>query len=400
MSSMDPLRITKEQARRFILLKQGLLGKKRFISKDGAFDYIRQAGCIQYDPIDVCGKNAELVLQSRVEGFKKSDLDELLYHDRKLVDHFDKVMSIFPLEDWPAFTRIRARHQEYGRSREIVQEHKEDILNVIRSNGPVCSRDLDKTQKVDWYWSDTNLGRAVLESMYFDGDLVIHHRKNTMKYYDLIERHFPHELISATDPFESDLAFTKWRILRRISSVGFLWNQGSDAFIYMQLSSATRTQAFHQLAHEGFLSTFHIEGRKELFYYLTMDSEILELALTEEKFSPRTEFLAPLDNMLWDRKLIAFLFDFKYTWEIYTPEVKRVYGYYVLPILHDQAIIGRIEVLNDKKKKTLVVKNVWLENGVKDTKKLRKDLTTALIRFQRFNAMESLDFSEETIHKE
>ncbi|TFG81511.1 MAG: winged helix-turn-helix domain-containing protein, partial [Erysipelotrichales bacterium] len=80
--------ITKEQAKRFLLLKQGLLGKKKFKSKQGAYEYIRQAGCIQYDPIDVCGKNAELALQSRVEGFKNTDLEELLYQDRKLVDYY------------------------------------------------------------------------------------------------------------------------------------------------------------------------------------------------------------------------------------------------------------------------------------------------------------------------
>ena len=96
---MSQQTITKEQAIRFLLLKQGLIGKKKFIDKQGVYDYIRQAGCIQYDPIDVCGKNAELALQSRVKGFKKDYLHELLYQDRRLVDYYDKVMSIFPIED-------------------------------------------------------------------------------------------------------------------------------------------------------------------------------------------------------------------------------------------------------------------------------------------------------------
>ncbi|HAE15140.1 MAG TPA: winged helix-turn-helix domain-containing protein, partial [Erysipelotrichaceae bacterium] len=75
--------ITKQQARQFILAKQGLIGPYRFIGKEGAYAYVRQAGCIQFDPVDVCGKNAELTLQSRVKGFRKSMLQELLYHDRK-----------------------------------------------------------------------------------------------------------------------------------------------------------------------------------------------------------------------------------------------------------------------------------------------------------------------------
>ena len=101
--------MTREQARRFILSKQGLLGKYRFVGKSGAYRYIRQAGCIQYDPVDICGKNAELTLQSRVRGFTKNMLADLLYQDRLLVDYPDKELSIWPREDWPFFSPYRDR---------------------------------------------------------------------------------------------------------------------------------------------------------------------------------------------------------------------------------------------------------------------------------------------------
>ena len=83
---MPMLTVTKNQARQFILLKQGLLGDYRFIRKDGAYQFVRQAGCIQFDPVDVCGRNAELTLQSRVKGFRRKMLNDLLYRDRLLVD--------------------------------------------------------------------------------------------------------------------------------------------------------------------------------------------------------------------------------------------------------------------------------------------------------------------------
>ena len=389
--------ITKEQAIRFLLLKQGLIGKKKFIDKQGVYEYIRQVGCIQYDPIDVCGKNAELALQSRVKGFKKDYLHELLYQDRRLVDYYDKVMSIFPIEDWPYFYRIRAEHRLNGRSKEKVATLRDEIHALIASQGPICSRDLKKTEKVDWHWASTNLGRATLETMYFDGDLIVHHRKNTMKYYDLSEKYIPTAMLASPDPFETELAFIKWRILRRISSVGFLWNKPSDAFIYIDMDASTRTQAFHQLTHEELLSTFHIEGRIEPFYFLSSDLPLLEHALTDEPFAPRMEFLAPLDNMLWDRKLITFLFEFSYTWEIYTPEAKRKYGYYVLPILYNQSLIGRIEMLNNKKNKTLEVKNIWLQKNVRNTKKLQAELGKTLLRFMEFNQMNNLVFTLDTI---
>ena len=107
--------ITKQQAGQFILAKQGLIGPYRFIGKAGAYNYVRQAGCIQFDPVDVCGKNAELTLQSRVRGFRKSMLRELLYEDRKLVDYADKELSIWPAEDWPYFSSYRDRSLYSGK---------------------------------------------------------------------------------------------------------------------------------------------------------------------------------------------------------------------------------------------------------------------------------------------
>ncbi len=106
--------LSKSQARWFLLLKHGLLEPYRFKGKRGALEYIRQAGCIQFDPVDVCGKNAELILHARVQGFKKSMLYALLYEDRALVDYPDKQLSIWPVEDWPYFARYRAAAKAEG----------------------------------------------------------------------------------------------------------------------------------------------------------------------------------------------------------------------------------------------------------------------------------------------
>mgnify|MGYP000982290388 FL=1 len=111
---MVQVEFTNKQARHFILLKQGLIGDYKFTEEQGICDYIKQAGCIQFDPIDVCGKNSELVLQSRVEGFSKDMLYKLLYIDRKLVDYFDKNMSIFSIDDWKYFSKQRIN---YGQNR-------------------------------------------------------------------------------------------------------------------------------------------------------------------------------------------------------------------------------------------------------------------------------------------
>ena len=106
--------LTARQARRFLLLHHGLLGPHRFAGKDGALAFVRQAGCIQFDPVNICGRNAELTLQSRVKGFTRNTLDALLYEDRALIDYPDKNLAILPVEDWPYMERYRARARACG----------------------------------------------------------------------------------------------------------------------------------------------------------------------------------------------------------------------------------------------------------------------------------------------
>ena len=180
---MKSLKLTNKQARQFILLKQGLIGKHKFIGEDGVIDYIKQAGCIQFDPIDICGKNAELVLQSRVEGFSKDMLYKLLYEDRKLIDYFDKNMSILNIDDWKYFNRRRNSFHMQGRSMDKVNAATSTIKSIIKEKGFASSKDINLKEKVDWSWNPTSLSRAALETMYFRGELILHHKKGTIKHY-------------------------------------------------------------------------------------------------------------------------------------------------------------------------------------------------------------------------
>jgi uncharacterized protein len=378
--------LTKQQARTFLLYKHGLLGEYRFRGKEGILEYIRQTGSIQFDPIDVCGKNAELVLQSRIQGFNKKMLYELLYDERKLMDYFDKCLCILPIEDWPYLERIRRGYREWGRGKDEVDRVAAKIKDMIRSMGPVSSKDIGLHEKVDWYWSSSKLARVALESLYFRGDLIIHHKKGTNKYYALAEDYLPKELLMMKDPYPSEMDHLKWRIQRRISAVGLLWNRPSDAWIYIwDLKAQNRKKAFDELLAEDKLIPITIEGCKDTFYCVREDEWLLNDVLQEVKLKSRTELLAPLDCMLWDRKLIKELFDFDYKWEIYTPEKDRKYGYYVLPVLMGDRLVARVEVVAYYKKKTLVVKNVWPEKGIRPTKKFCGELDRCFRRFMKFN---------------
>lgn len=383
---MPDIHLTKPQARRFILLKQGLLGNHKFTGKEGILTYIKQAGCLQYDPIDVCGKNAELVLHSRVKGFTKSMLYDLLYKDRSLIDYFDKNLSILPAEDWKYFQRDRNNHRQWERSHAEIQSVRDRILKAISESGPLCSSDLDLPQKVDWYWSSTKLSRAALEHMYFTGELAIHHKKGTVKYYDLTENCLPKEITAAPDPYPDDHAHRKWRVLRRIGALGLLWNRASDAWLGIGgLKSQERTDIFTELTSENLITPITVEEISHPLYCLTEDIPVIDYIKTSPRLKHRCEFIAPLDNMMWDRNLIKALFGFDYKWEIYTPVSRRKYGYYVLPILCGETFAGRVEAVYDKKAQKLTVKNLWYEPTVKPTEKLKTKITAALNRLEKFN---------------
>ena len=311
------LTITTDQARQFILLRQGLLGEHRFIGKNGAYQYVRQTGCIQYDPVDVCGRNAELTLQSRVKGFRKQMLEDLLYRDRLLVDYSDKELSIWPSEDWPHFARYRERSAEHGRRFPGIPELEEKAVAHIRKHGPVCSDTLPIEGTVFWHssmhWSghwhsESPAARSVLEQLYTDGILLIHHKAGSRKYYDLAEKHLPADLLAAPDPCPDEASFLRWRVTRRIGAVGMLWNRRSDAWLGIDMNTEQRNAAFDCLEKEGAITAVRVDGLSFPLYLLSGDLPLLE-SVRSGQLRPRArlEFLAPLDPMLWDRKLIEAL---------------------------------------------------------------------------------------------
>jgi uncharacterized protein YcaQ len=389
------LRITIEEVRRFILGKQGLLGSHRFVGKEGALQYIQQAGCIQYDPVDVCGKNAELTLQSRVKGFTRCMLADLLYVDRLLVDYSDKELSIWSREDWPYFSGYRAMSKVHGAGFEGIPELEARAIAFIREHGPVSSDTLPIEGKIYWHssmhWSghwqnQSNAARSVLEQLYTDGVLLIHHKSGSRKYYDLAERYFSPELLNAENPCPDDMALLRWRIKRRVGAVGMLWNRRSDAWLGINMSTEQRNVAINALEADGIIVKAEVESIRSPLYFLAEDIPLMEAVrqgVLDTK--PRLEFLAPLDPMLWDRKLVEALWDYHYKWEIYTPVNQRKYGYYVLPILYGDKFVGRIEAAADRKAATLVVRNIWYEDGVKQTKKLARAIEGACRRLAKFN---------------
>jgi uncharacterized protein YcaQ len=390
-----PLTLSKAQARRFLLAHQGLGQPYEFQGKDGVLDYIRRVGCIQFDPLDMVGKNPELVLQARVEGFQPGMLGELLYEDRRLLDGWDKLMSIYAVEDWPNFRRRReAARNGLGKSEEEVRAVLAEVRSAFEQRGPLSSIELEMGEMVDWFWTDTRLARAALESMFFKGELVVHHRVHTRKVYDLAHRCLPEALLRAPDPNESEEQYHDWYVQRRIGSVGLLWNRSGEAWLGMsEIKSKERKAVLERLQEAGEVCQAQIEGIAEPFYFRKQDEPRLQQSLEMNTHPPRAVVMAPLDNLMWDRRLLRELFDFDYTWEVYVPAAKRRYGYYVLPVLYGDRFIARFEPVRDKGRGVLTIKNWWWEPGITPTGEIKSELAACFRRFLHYLGASQLEIS-------
>ena len=158
------------------------------------------------------------------------------------------------------------------------------------------------------------------------------------------------------------------------------------------MNADQRRLAFSALEASGAILPVRIEGGRTLFYYRTEDEALMQEVLAGRlDRKPRLEFLAPLDPLLWDKALIAALWDFSYAWEIYTPADKRKYGAYTLPILWGESFIGRIDMTADHRDRVLRVRKIWFEPGVRLTKRMGNALDRSLIRFARFNGCTTVE---------
>ena len=374
------INISKDEARKYILTYQNLSKPRTLESDEEILNFIRKVGCIQYDPLKTTARNADLVLQSRCKNYSEQTLYRLLYEKRQLLDGWDKVMSIWPVEDWPYFQRKRKDFREkYEKRTHELEPVQKKIKKMIGQKGFVFSKDINSNQKVDWSWAPATIARAALESMYHWGELIIHHKEGSRKYYGLAKNLLPPSILKKPDPNQRLDDFHDWYVKRRIAAVGLLWNRPGPAWLGSDLTKDERMRSIKRLLEKDQIAEVRISEVDVPFYLLKKDLGILD---TPEK-PHEAAIVAPLDNLMWDRNLLSELFEFDYKWEVYTPVKKRKYGYYVLPILYQDRFIARCEPILAPKKRELLINNWWWETGVV----INQDMTDALTRcFRDFAA--------------
>ncbi|MBR4224586.1 MAG: AlkZ family DNA glycosylase, partial [Oscillospiraceae bacterium] len=311
--------ISKETARDFLVNYQDLNDMRGLEGYEGALAYMQRVRCIQYDPLDVVGRNADLVLQSRIKNYAPKMLEDLLYKDRALIDAVDKVLSIIPVDDYLPMTRMRKTASDdlvrilgYRGSLDAL-DVADSVVEHIRINGPQTASKIDIGGRAkDGSWGHRKISSAALDYLYHSGRLGIRTKINTQKVYDLMERLFPEDITHGEDPFPDEHEFLKWYVLRRIGSIGMVWDRNTGAWIGYHIQNAhPRTEIIHELVDDGRLAEVRIEGSEDTYYIRSEDEGLLGVPADRNKVS----FIAPLDNFIWDREMTEEIFGFRYRWE-------------------------------------------------------------------------------------
>jgi uncharacterized protein len=363
--------VSAEAARRFLVLRH-LLAPARSLPPrpESVLAVVERLGSLQFDPLEVAGRNHDLVLLARIEGYRREWADHWLYEDRRLYETYNKSLNIVPVAELPLYRYIwdhsRRRHEAGA-----FDEHAplvEELLSRIREQGHLLPRDVGPREVIDWYWRPTNRVRAILEGLAEVGTIAIARREGNLRVYDLAERLFAPEIL--TERRDEDEQ-QRHRLLARYRGNGLLGASGSqELWVGGTGYAADRAARRAELVDEGRLVPVTVAGLKGDRFVVAEDLAYLDQAERELAngrppggANSSVAFIAPLDPLCWDRDLLRRLFDFDYVWEVYVPQAKRRWGYYVLPILYGDRLVGRIEPRIDRRDKALRIVGLWWEPG-------------------------------------
>ena len=302
------------------------------------------------------GTNADLVLLARLDGYARGDVYRHVYRDRRggtAFEHFAKERCLLPASAFPAY-RARAIETPWWRLHERQKRVPAEVIGAvlaeIEARGPLTAAELSghgSVEPIDWSgWKGTSKASSMaLEVLWTQCRVVVCGRTEGRKLYDVPSRVFGH---IAPPP---DLR--RWAVLRRVEAAGLLARASGPC--WSMLRNARTSSLIDELVAEGALEQVQVEGSARP--YLAPAGKLARARSSHD--DGRLRILAPLDPLLWDRKLIQQAFGFEYVWEVYKPAAKRRWGWYVMPLLHQGALVGRLEGRVDGD--TLVVDELWAE---------------------------------------
>lgn len=394
------IRITSDTRRRFILGAQGLWPGRRWKGPEGLGRAFQTVGAIQIDPLDVIGRSHDLALECRVDGYRPEHLDSLLYRDRSVFE-YGGTLFLYPREA----LRLRwsgVRHVGFSRKFTTwAVEHAEAIRGAkerIRTEGPLSSGAFLGGPKVDHYRS-RRLEGVALHYLWRRMEIMVHHREEGQKFYDLTSRLFGR----LPTPFPADTVLER----EALETVAWLGVVGAYETPYLRTGPegrgsqrAERASLIAHLVRSGRLTALEVEGDRSPNFARTEDLPLLEALAAGDlpaawkplRATPEALLLAPLE-VVSSRNRARSLFGFDHVWEVYKPAHLRRWGYYVVPVLLGDRIVGRLEPTFEAPTHTLRVLNAWWEPWV-DLSTVIEPLALALQRTARRLGASRVDLGE------
>lgn len=375
-------------ARYFLLEYQGLNHLDTYgTGKEGILNLIDRLGCFQFDPLNIIGRNIDILLISRFRKYRQKDLQQLLYQDRMLIDGFDKEACVYSGRHWHYFERVREKRkgsyeQSFSQRNIDVLVHRDSILQQIEEKGGMFANEMVLGNMDNGGWGSFKISSVLMEYLFVHGVLGVSERNGIQRKYDLNSRLLIEHIMEEDGKIASEHEFMKWYIKRRISSIGFYWNRSGSGWLgYYLMRKKDREPFIKELVEEEELIPFFIEGIKDEFY--TTKAIWEEMKHATISYGNEIRFIAPLDNVIWDRNLLKLLYGFEYSWEVYKPKDQRVYGHYVLPILYKGRFIGRFEASKPSEEAPNIMNRIYWEKDVKITKEIEKQLDKEIARYMK-----------------
>ena len=333
MAHSKRLGLTRADARRVL---SHLHGQQQCLDR-----VIERLGTIQFDPLAPVGTNPDLVLQSRVPGYRQGDWQSAAYERRLLVDGWDKQASLIGAQDWWAQAPFHEWFAARWRRRGIDVESREagELVEQVSRQGPSTSLELGDQRSdpaLRGHWYGPRRSRHLLKALWDTGRLMTHHRVKGRHAHDLPQRVLPQP--SSHQPGDIDDALERL-ITRRVQAVGLLRPAADAAVWLLPCARSERDRIARRAIDKGRLIEVDIEG--EAFW--ASPGLIAELDDAGTAPDPPLRFVAPLDPLMWDRKAVSRLFGFEYVWEVYKPAAQRRWGYYVLPVLWGERFVARFD---------------------------------------------------------
>jgi hypothetical protein len=404
--SNNKLIITPTQARRLAITRQRLAGPRPKPTPDGIMELFASLGCVQIDPIRAVERTQFLVLWSRLGNYPVAHLDTLLWAEKRLFEYWAHAASIVLTDDFPIHYTYMHQYANghfqsdwYNFKREWVADNeafRQYILDRLRTEGAVTSAQLEDRAEREWGstgWTNRQNVSQMLSYLWTKGEIMVTSRRGLHKKWALAEEHFP-----------------AWTPRHRLTETEMVRQAAQKSLRALGVGTAkhianhfTRDRypnleaVLVDLTTEQRLLPVTIAAADEIWpgnWFIHAEDVPLLSHLGDEVWQPCTVLLSPFDNLICDRDRTELMWDFYFRIEIYVPQAKRQYGYYVLPILHGDRLIGRIDPKMDRKTGILRINALYFEPEVEVDASIRQAVSQTISELGQFLGAKDIHYAQ------